>query len=144
MKALSGGLITDSAMAYAYLGQFDSVEPIWGIQRDSELDEFLSYQDAPPVLSAEMKRRIERDKKELAGDFCRGCGYCMPCPVGILINNCARLSLLLRRAPQESFLSDTWRSEMKKIEDCLHCNQCMNKCPYGLNTPELLIKNYED
>ena len=33
---------------------------------------------------------------------------------------------------------------MKKIEDCLHCGQCMEKCPYELNTPELLAKNYED
>jgi predicted aldo/keto reductase-like oxidoreductase len=144
MKALSGGLITDSAMAYAYLAQFDCVEPIWGIQRERELDEFLSYQDNPPVLTEEMTRRIGRDRKELAGEFCRGCGYCMPCPAEILINNCARMSLLLRRAPQEVFLSEEWQKEMKKIENCLHCNQCMSKCPYGLNTPELLIKNYED
>ena len=33
---------------------------------------------------------------------------------------------------------------MKKIEGCLHCGACMKKCPYGLNTPELLAKNYED
>ena len=144
MKALSGGLITDSAMAYAYLVQFDSVEPIWGIQRERELDEFLSYQDNPPALTEEMKQRIDQDKKELAGEFCRGCGYCMPCPADIIINNCARMSLLLRRAPQEVFLSDEWQKEMKKIENCLHCNECMSKCPYGLNTPELLIKNYED
>ncbi len=144
MKALSGGLITDSAMAYAYLAQFDHVAPIWGVQRENELDEFLFYNDNPPVLTKEMKDKIEHDKKELAGDFCRGCGYCMPCPVGIEINNSARMSLMLRRAPQESFLSTEWQEKMKKVEDCLHCNKCMSKCPYGLNTPELLKKNYED
>ena len=42
MKALSGGLITNSAAAYGYLAQFDHVLPIWGIQRESELDEFIS------------------------------------------------------------------------------------------------------
>lgn len=144
MKALSGGLITDSAMAYAYLAQFDAVEPIWGIQRENELDEFLSYQDNPPVLSEKMQQQIKQDRTELAGEFCRGCGYCMPCPEGILINTCARMSLLLRRAPLESFLSEEWQKQMKKIENCIHCNQCISKCPYGLNTPELLIKNYED
>ena len=41
MKALSGGLITNSAAAYAYLAKFDNVLPIWGIQREHELDEFL-------------------------------------------------------------------------------------------------------
>lgn len=144
MKALSGGLITNSAMAYAYLAQFDHVAPIWGIQRERELDEFLSYNDNPPVLTKEMKEQIEHDRKELSGDFCRGCGYCMPCPAGIQINNCARMSLLLRRAPQDEYLTEDWQEEMKKIENCLHCNKCMSKCPYKLNTPELLKKNYED
>ncbi|WP_254306712.1 aldo/keto reductase [Clostridium sp. 001] len=106
MKALSGGLITNSAMAYAYLAQFEHVAPIWGIQRESELDEFLSYNDNPPVLTEDMKKQIEHDRKELSGDFCRGCGYCMPCSAGIQINDCARMSLLLRRAPQNVYLSD--------------------------------------
>ncbi len=144
MKALSGGLITDSAKAYAYIAQFDGVAPIWGVQRENELDEFLSYNNNPPVLTEEMKKQIEHDRKELAGDFCRGCGYCMPCPVGIEINNSARMSLLLRRSPQDNYLSEQWQLNMKKIDDCIHCNQCMSKCPYGLNTPELLKKNYED
>lgn len=34
MKALSGGLITDSAAAYAFLDQYDNVLPIWGVQRE--------------------------------------------------------------------------------------------------------------
>lgn len=144
MKALSGGLITNSAMAYAYLAQFEHVAPIWGIQREKELDEFLSYNDNPPVLTEEMKDKIEQDRKELSGNFCRGCGYCMPCPAGIEINTSARMSLLLRRAPQDTYLSEDWQEKMKRIENCLHCNKCMSKCPYGLNTPELLRKNYED
>lgn len=146
MKALSGGLITDSALAYAYLAQdqFSHVAPIWGVQRESELDEFLSYQENPPMLTDEMKAQIEKDKEQLAGDFCRGCGYCMPCPAGIEINNCARMSLLLRRAPKDGYLSEEWQKKMAKIDDCLHCGKCMSKCPYGLHTPDLLKKNYED
>ena len=144
MKALSGGLITHSAMAHTFIAQYDNVAPIWGVQRESELDEFLSYQENPPAFDDKMKKAIERDKKELSGDFCRGCGYCLPCPVGIEINNCARMSLLLRRAPKEGFLTPQWQAKMKLIETCLHCNQCVQRCPYGLNTPELLIKNYED
>lgn len=144
MKALSGGLITDSATAYAYLAQFDNVAPIWGVQRESELDEFIAYQDSPPVLTTQMEEKIAKDREQLSGDFCRGCGYCMPCPVGIEINNCARMSLMLRRAPKEVYLAEEWQEKMKKIEACLRCNKCMSKCPYGLNTPELLARNYED
>lgn len=143
MKALAGGLITHSDVAYAYLAQFP-VAPIWGIQRESELDEFLSYQDNPPALTAERLAYIEKERKELAGDFCRGCGYCMPCPAGIEINTCARMSLLLRRSPTANQLSPQGQAMMKKIEGCLNCGKCKSKCPYGLDTPALLRKNYED
>lgn len=144
MKALSGGLITDSAAAYAFAAQYDNVLPIWGIQRERELDEFISYIDNPPAMTEELKALIAHDREELSGDFCRGCGYCMPCPAGIEINNCARMSLLLRRSPSELQLTPEVQEKMKKIENCLHCNQCKSKCPYGLDTPALLAKNYED
>ena len=144
MKALSGGLITNSAAAYAYLAQFENVLPIWGIQKERELEEFLSYIDQPPKMNEELRAVIEEDRKQLLGDFCRGCGYCMPCPVGIEINNSARMSLMLRRAPSANWLSESWQAKMKLIEKCLHCGRCKAKCPYGLDTPALLRKNYED
>ena len=144
MKALSGGLITNSAAAYAFLAQYDNVVPIWGVQRKKELDEFLSYIETPPAMTEELAEVIRHDREELLGDFCRGCGYCMPCPVGIEINNCARMSLLLRRSPSAGHLSPEGQEKMKKIEQCLHCGQCKSKCPYGLDTPSLLQKNLED
>ena len=144
MKALSGGLINNSAAAYAFEAQYDNVLPIWGVQRRSELEEFISYIDNPPVMNDEIKVLIEHDRKELSGEFCRGCGYCMPCPAGIEINNCARMSLLLRRSPSALQLTPEVQAKMIKIENCLHCNKCKSKCPYGLDTPALLAKNYED
>lgn len=144
MKALSGGLITNSAAAYAYLAQYDHVLPIWGVQRESELDEFLSYIDNPPAMTDELKAVIEKDRTELLGEFCRGCGYCMPCPVGIEINNSARMSLMIRRAPQAAQLTEEWQRKMMLIEKCLQCGQCKVKCPYGLDTPALLQKNLQD
>ena len=144
LKALAGGLINNSAAAFAYLAQFDHVLPIWGVQRENELDEFLNYIDCPPLLTAELQTVINKDRQELIGSFCRGCGYCMPCPVGIEINSCARMSLMIRRAPQAAQLTDKAQAMMKKIEDCLHCGKCKAKCPYGLDTPRLLEENYQD
>ncbi len=144
MKGLAGGLITNSAAAYAYISQFDNVLPIWGIQRESELDEWLNYMDNPPTMTKELEAFIEAEKKELSGDFCRGCGYCMPCPQGIIINQCARMSLMLRRAPAANSLNERTRASMEAIETCLDCGQCKSKCPYGLDTPALLRKNLED
>ena len=138
MKALSGGLITDSAAAYAYLAQFENVIPIWGIQRESELDEFISYHDKKPTLDERVRRVIEADNIALSGDFCRGCGYCMPCPANINISIAARMLQLIERAPESFYLMDDWKASMKRVEDCMNCGHCTENCPYGLDAPKLI------
>jgi aryl-alcohol dehydrogenase-like predicted oxidoreductase len=144
MKALSGGLIANSAAAYAYLAQYDNVLPIWGIQTEKELAEFIAYNNVPPVLNRELAQVIEQDKRVLSGEFCRGCGYCLPCPAEIDIPNSARMSLMLRRAPTSVYLNEDWQEKMRKIEDCIECNHCKDNCPYGLDTPSLLKENWLD
>ena len=46
--------------------------------------------------------------------------------------------------PSAAWLTPEWQAKMELIENCKHCGQCMKKCPYTLNTPELLRKNLED
>ena len=144
MKGLSGGLLTNSKACMAFMTEYDNVLPIWGIQRENELKEWVSYFQDTPVLDDDMRALIEKDKRELQGGFCRGCGYCMPCTVGITINQCARISQMVRRAPSADWLNDYWQDEMEKIENCVECGLCMTKCPYELNIPELLRKNLVD
>lgn len=144
MKSLSGGLITNVKAAAAFAAQYDNIIPIWGIQREWELDDFLQFIDEFPQMDDEMKAFIEKEKKELAGDFCRSCGYCLPCPAGIDIPQAARMSQLIRRSPSQRFLEEEWQEKMFKIEECMECGHCRSKCPYELDTPKLLKKNLED
>ncbi|MBR2557281.1 MAG: aldo/keto reductase [Methanobrevibacter sp.] len=143
MKAMGGGLIKNSKASFAFLNQFDNVLPIWGIQKISELDEFLSYAENT-VLTDELKQAIEINKKEIGEEFCRGCGYCMPCPEGIKINTCARMSLWIRRFPTEPHLTEEWQKTMRDTENCIECYNCVDNCPYELDIPKLLKENYED
>ena len=143
MKAMGGGLITNSKASYAYINQFDNVQPIWGIQKLEELKEFLSY-DENTVLTQELKNIIEKDKRELKEEFCRGCGYCMPCPQKINISMCARMSLWIRRFPSEPYLTEEYQNMMNKTGKCTQCQTCISKCPYELNIPRLLKENYHD
>ncbi len=144
MKGLAGGLINHSDAAMAFMTQYDNALPIWGIQRESELYEWLSYMKKTPSMTPEIKAYIGKERKELSGNFCRGCGYCMPCTVGIQINQCNRMSLMLRRAPSQSWLTPHWQEEMSKIEDCVGCGVCTTRCPYELDIPTLLCENLED
>jgi predicted aldo/keto reductase-like oxidoreductase len=143
MKGLSGGLLTDSTACMAFMSQYNAL-PLWGIQREEELAQWLSFFEKDIQMTDEIAAFIEEDRKNLMGDFCRGCGYCMPCTVGIQINNCARMSQLIRRSPSQNFLSEEWQGLMMKIEECIDCGLCKTKCPYELDTPNLLRKNLAD
>ena len=147
MKGLSGGLLNNAAACHAFMQQYENVVPIWGVQRMEELDQWLSLAETSGAMTEELKAVIEKDRAELAGSFCRGCGYCMPCPAGIEINNSARMNMLLRRAPYRPYLTDEWYEKMHRIENCIHCDSCKSRCPYGLDTPALLqymLKDYDE
>jgi predicted aldo/keto reductase-like oxidoreductase len=110
------------------------------VQRDSELQEILALERKPPKLDKRIRAAIARDRRELAGNFCRACGYCLPCPAGIPIPMAARMSLLLRRMPWQQFMSEDWQRDMERIANCSDCGECRKRCPYGLETP-VLLKN---
>lgn len=146
MKGLSGGLLNNAEACYAFMQEYPNVVPIWGIQREEELDQWLELTARNPHVTPEIQAIIDKDRKELAGNFCRSCGYCLPCTAGIDIPQAARMSALLRRSPYQPYMSDEWYAKMHKIEECVHCNACKFRCPYGLDTPALLqvmLKDYD-
>jgi aryl-alcohol dehydrogenase-like predicted oxidoreductase len=144
MKGLCGGLLTNAKAAFAFLRQYENLVPIWGMQKMQELEEFLFYEQEPPVLDETLQGAIDADRAELSGNFCRACGYCMPCPVGIQIPMSARITFLLRRMVKKNFLSPEWQHNMRLIDSCTGCENCKNHCPYGLDTPELLKRQQKE
>lgn len=144
MKALSGGLLTDARLAVAYMRHLGSVLPLWGIQAMDELREFLELEKNPPAFDEEARRSVERDRAELSGSFCRGCGYCLPCPQDIDISWMARLPQVLRRMDPKPFLSGEWRKKVERITSCIDCGACRSRCPYELDPPVLMRASRED
>ncbi|MBR5093864.1 MAG: aldo/keto reductase [Oscillospiraceae bacterium] len=147
MKGLAGGMLTNVRACHAFMAQYENVVPIWGIQTMEELRQWLDVAEEDPAMDEELSAFIRRERQELSGSFCRSCGYCMPCPVGIEIRNCARMDRLLRRSPWQQYMTPEWQAKMAKIEDCLGCRRCASRCPYQLDTPALLkymLKDYRE
>ncbi len=144
MKPMCGGMLTNPALSFAVLQQYENLVPIWGIQRERELDEILALEANPLALDEAMRAEIEKARQELAGDFCRACGYCLPCPAGIPIPMAARMGYLLRRMPWRKFLTNEWRAKMAAIDECQSCGHCTEHCPYELDPPRLLKRMYEE
>ena len=144
MKGLSGGLLNNAEACYAFMQEHPTVVPIWGVQHEWELDQWLELTERNPRLTPELQAVIDRDRRELAGNFCRSCGYCLPCTAGIDIPQAARMMQLLGRSPYRPYMSDEWYAKMHKIETCVHCDACKSRCPYGLDTPALLARQLQD
>jgi aryl-alcohol dehydrogenase-like predicted oxidoreductase len=142
MKGLAGGLIRNIPAAFAFMRGHDNVLPLWGMEKMEELEEFLALGAAPPVWDAAMEASVEKDRRELGAAFCRGCGYCMPCPSGIEISLVARMEFYLRRQPLQRIMEEAG-AKMVVAADCTQCGACRPLCPYGLDTPELVRKNTE-
>ena len=147
MKGLAGGMLNNARACHAFMKSYENVVPIWGIQKLEELEQWLALAEEDPDLDEELSAFIRQERQELSGSFCRSCGYCMPCPAGIEIFNCARMNMLLRRSPWQQYMTDTWREKMEKINDCIGCRSCSSRCPYQLDTPNLLkymLKDYRE
>ena len=71
MKAMAGGLIRNSKASAAYLEKFSNVLPIWGVQREKELDEFISYIAKPPVLDSELEKVIAEEVERIPNEKAR-------------------------------------------------------------------------
>ncbi len=142
MKALNGGLVSSPRAAFAFMAQYPNVLPIWGVQSKSQLQDFLDFSAEGVVMTPELAAIIDADKQALSGNFCRGCGYCAPgCPMGIEINNVARMELLLGRAPWQGYTTPAWMEKMKLAASCTECGACGSVCPYQLDTPRLVREN---
>lgn len=147
MKGLAGGMLTNVRACHAFMNEYDNVVPIWGIQRPEELRQWLDIAEEDPHMDEELSAFIKKERQELAGSFCRSCGYCMPCTVGIEIFNCARMNMLLRRSPWRQYFTPEWQAKMAKIDECVGCGLCASRCPYQLDTPNLLkymLKDYRE
>ena len=145
MKALAGGMLSNARAIHGFMAEQDGVAPIYGVQTMEELEQWLALAEEDPKLDDELRAVIDGDRAQLGGQFCRSCGYCMPCPQGIEIRNCARMDMLIRRSPWRPYFTPEWQAKMDRINDCLECGQCSSRCPYGLDTPQVLkymLKDY--
>lgn len=93
--------------------------------------------------------RVSRKYSELMRVGCTGCGYCMPCPAGVMIPSCFELynKMHMFGEVQETKFFYAFRmsgevsgSEPGYASQCVACGQCLEKCPQRLQIPDVLAK----
>ena len=139
MKPLGGGLLNNAELAVKYLMQFDSIVPDPGIEKLSEMEEIVRIAESGKALTADDEAAIGRIKSEMGKSWCHRCDYCRPCPQGIAISGALNLMSFIKRMPFEGVKAMAG-SNMENARKCIKCRECVGKCPYSLDIPELIVE----
>ncbi len=114
-----------------------------GMQNLQQLEENVATVSSLGALTEEDHEQIEeavRERKELLGLYCTGCGYCMPCPEGVDIP--ANLEIL--NIERVFGLTDHARAKYAalggKAAFCRLCGKCLEECPQDLDIPARLAE----
>jgi predicted aldo/keto reductase-like oxidoreductase len=141
MKPMGGGRLENAGACLRFLKSYPDVFPCVGIEHTREMAENVAAwkEDAP--LSAEDERELERLRKLLGERFCRGCGYCLPCPQEINIPLVSFLDVLARQLPREMVVTGRNTEAAERAGSCSECRECVERCPYDLDVPAMLKQN---
>jgi predicted aldo/keto reductase-like oxidoreductase len=137
MKPLAGGVVDRADLCFRFLQQYPKVVPIPGMRAQAEADEIVQLYRTREALTEEQRGQMEEIRSELGTKFCRRCEYCKPCQQGIDIPVVLGMWSYVKRLRQEVIIAMV-DANMKKVEDCIECGECVEKCPYALPIPELI------
>ena len=111
-----------------------------GMTRVSELEQNLKVaQEFRKLSISEIRELVER-VGNVGKDFCRNCAYCLPCPQHINIPDVFRFEGYYTRYGMREWAMEQYAALDVKAEECAECEECIEKCPYGLNIPRMLKK----
>jgi len=143
MKPFGGGRIEDARVSIKYINQYKKVIPIIGMQSINELEENLELIKINESINHNDLKIMAKIKEELGDKFCRICGYCMPCNQGIDILQINYLKVLFKQYPYNHTVTPERTSMVDKVDDCIECGECIEKCPYNLEIINMLKENRE-
>ncbi|MDR2391512.1 MAG: aldo/keto reductase [Planctomycetota bacterium] len=144
MKAMCGGMLPDGRLAFSFLNQYPHIVPIWGLEKTEELEQFLSLAEKREPFTSAMQEEIEKVRQELGDEFCRGCGYCLPCQAGIDLPIMMRISYFVKRNVEGSQFNEARLKQVARIGDCVNCRDCVQRCPYHLEAPRILRRQRDE
>ena len=139
MKPLAGGNLDNWQLALRFIAASGVCDiSIPGMGDVAEVDKNAAVREnLSPLTEAELEE-AEKVKKELGSQFCRRCGYCAPCTVGIDIPSNFLFVNYLRKYGLADWAAERYRTLKVNASDCIQCGACEQRCPYNLPIREML------
>lgn len=141
MKPLGGGALSNGEAAIRFVLENPNVSVV--IPGMDSLDQVQENaragRELRPLTEAE-RTVLEREAAALGKEFCRRCGYCAPCTVGIDIPGNFIVDSYYARYDLKDWAEARYHAMEVKASDCIKCGQCLTRCPYDLPIIDMLKK----
>jgi uncharacterized protein len=154
MDLLPGKFTSSAELALRFVLANNNVDiALSGVSSIEQLEENARIADnAAPLNAAELKQieTMMKENERLAGLYCTGCKYCMPCPEGINIPEVFTIMNYHRVYQITEFAKNAyaeigkvpWR-QFKNASACIECGDCETKCPQGIHVREQLKETHK-
>jgi len=138
MKPLAGGLLNNAQVCLRFVLAKEVSTVIPGMKAMAEVEENARVGLSSLTITEQERKRLLEEADKLGKNFCRRCGYCLPCPEGIDIPQIFRLERYFVTYYYESFAREEYARLKVKADACAECGDCEEKCPYNLPIQEML------
>ena len=141
MKPMAGGNLDDWNLALRFIAAAGVIDvSIPGMGSVEEVHRNADAADGFSPLTAEELAQCDAIRKELGSEFCRRCGYCAPCTVGIDIPSNFLMSNYRRKYGLSDWAVSRYQGLAHHASECIGCGACESRCPYELPIRKMLAR----
>ena len=139
MKPLAGGAIPKGELCLRFIFENDDVtSAIPGMDSVEQIIENTRAGIDRRPLSNEERSSLKAEADTLGEEFCRRCGYCGPCSVGIDIPTQFVMEGYYTRYNLQDWAVSRYSAMDVRAGDCIECGDCEPRCPYDLPIIKML------
>lgn len=133
MKPMAGGAIQKGKLSLKFILSNPAISvAIPGMDQLSQVAENASVMNEALDFSDEEMAALSDVVSDLGENFCRRCGYCLPCPQGIDIPTQFLMEGYFTRYHLADWAIKRYNGLAVKADACIACGSCEPKCPYNL------------
>ena len=115
-----------------------------GYDTREQIDAAVAYENAGDAEKDYATALANAPKHTFTGGECTYCGHCKPCPVEIdiaMVNKLYDLAVMQPEMPAS--LREHYRNLSHHADECIGCQGCESRCPFGVKVASRMIKTAE-
>lgn len=133
MKPLAGGAIRQASLSLRFILDNPNVSVVIpGMDSIDQVVENTELAIDRKSLTKQERDKLFKEADSLGTEFCRRCGYCLPCPQNIDIPTQFLMEGYYSRYNLQEWAKSRYDAMEYRATDCIQCGVCESRCPYDL------------